>query len=68
MGSGRRRKIASIVAVSAGWVIYWWMRAGQDHFSHDSKTLAIVITIVYTNLAAGAAIRTWYDRGGRGCD
>ena len=63
MGSGGRRKMAYIVAVSAGWVTYWWIRAGQDHFSDDSKTFAIVLTIVFTILVVGAAIRTWHDRG-----
>ena len=62
MGSGGRRKMASIVALSAVWVTYWWVRAGQDHFSDGSKTLAIVFTIVWTILVAGAAIRTWHDR------
>jgi hypothetical protein len=55
--------MAYIVAVSAGWVTYWWIRAGQDHFSDDSKTFAIVLTIVFTILVVGAAIRTWHDRG-----
>jgi hypothetical protein len=54
--------MASIVALSAVWVTYWWVRAGQDHFSDGSKTLAIVFTIVWTILVAGAAIRTWHDR------
>src|SRR5919197_908775 len=62
MGSGGRRKMAYIVALSAGWVTYSWFRAGQDHFSHGSRTLAIVWTIVFTILVVGAAIRTQHDR------
>jgi heme/copper-type cytochrome/quinol oxidase subunit 2 len=54
--------MAYIVALSAGWVTYSWFRAGQDHFSHGSRTLAIVWTIVFTILVVGAAIRTWHDR------
>lgn len=51
-----------VVALAVGWPLYWWVRAGEDHFSADATDFAIAMTALWLVLGAAAVLRGRRER------